>query len=269
MFSAIRRRMTPATVIATLALAFAMSGGAYAGSHFLITSTKQIKPSVLKSLRGKAGPTAPAGPTGPAGAAGAGAVGAQGSPGPKGDNGSPGAPGPKGENGTSVTSTKLPVGSASCKEGGSEFTAAEGKKTTACNGSPWTVGGTLPSGKSETGVWGFIPLAKPSPLNIPLSFPIPLEKALDESHVQVIGEGATGTGGCEGGTEEAPIAKPGYLCIYTLSIESMTAAQWAEVSVGNLETPGFGTGKTGADMFTVSTLPESATARGVWVVTAP
>jgi hypothetical protein len=36
----------------TLALVFAMSGGAYAARRFVITSTKQIKPSVLKSLSG-------------------------------------------------------------------------------------------------------------------------------------------------------------------------------------------------------------------------
>ena len=39
--------------MATLALIFAMSGGAYAASHYLITSTKQIKPSVLGHLKGK------------------------------------------------------------------------------------------------------------------------------------------------------------------------------------------------------------------------
>ena len=55
MFSAIRRRIhfSPATVIATLALVFAMTGGAYAASKFLITSTKQISPKVLKSLRAR------------------------------------------------------------------------------------------------------------------------------------------------------------------------------------------------------------------------
>jgi len=55
MLSALRSRVTYANVTATLALLFAMTGGAYAAKAYLITSTKQIKPSVLKSLQGKAG----------------------------------------------------------------------------------------------------------------------------------------------------------------------------------------------------------------------
>jgi hypothetical protein len=45
-----RRRLTYANVAATLALVFSMSGGALAASHYLIKSTKQISPKVLKSF---------------------------------------------------------------------------------------------------------------------------------------------------------------------------------------------------------------------------
>ncbi len=81
-----RRRLSYANVTATLALVFAMSGGALAANHYLINSTKQIKPSVLKSLKGAAGPAGSAGPAGPAGPAGA--AGAQGTQGPAGAPGS-------------------------------------------------------------------------------------------------------------------------------------------------------------------------------------
>jgi hypothetical protein len=45
-----RRHLTYANVAATLALVFSMSGGALAAKHYLIDSTKQISPKVLKSL---------------------------------------------------------------------------------------------------------------------------------------------------------------------------------------------------------------------------
>jgi hypothetical protein len=65
-----RRRISYANVVATMALVFALgAGSAYAAHklHYLISSTKQIKPSVLKTLHGAKGP---AGVTGPAGAPG-------------------------------------------------------------------------------------------------------------------------------------------------------------------------------------------------------
>jgi hypothetical protein len=86
MFSAIRRHTTYANVAATLALVFAMSGGALAAKHYLINSTKQLSPKVLKALKGHKGTT---GPTGP-----------QGSLGPQGPKGESGPQGPKGDPGT-------------------------------------------------------------------------------------------------------------------------------------------------------------------------
>src|SRR5437763_16587897 len=67
----ITRRPSPAMAVALFALFFAMGGGAYAAKHYLITSTKQISPKVLKALKGKAGKPGAAGATGPAGPAGA------------------------------------------------------------------------------------------------------------------------------------------------------------------------------------------------------
>lgn len=61
-----RQRLTYANVVATLALVISMSGGAIAASHYLITSTSQIKPSVLRAIKGRSGPAGPAGPSGAA-----------------------------------------------------------------------------------------------------------------------------------------------------------------------------------------------------------
>jgi hypothetical protein len=68
-----RRRLTPATAIASVALAFSLTGTGLAASRYLVTSTSQIKPSVLAGLHGARGPRGPiggAGPTGPVGATG-------------------------------------------------------------------------------------------------------------------------------------------------------------------------------------------------------
>jgi hypothetical protein len=45
-----RRHLSYANVTATVALVFAMTGGALAANHYLLTSTKQISPKVLKKL---------------------------------------------------------------------------------------------------------------------------------------------------------------------------------------------------------------------------
>lgn len=204
MFSKIRRHISYTNAILTLALVFAMAGGAYAAKKYVITSTSQISPKVLKSLQGKAGANGTPGAQGPAGAAGpagpagpGGAKGNDGSPGAKGENGAPGAPGDKGANGESVTSKAFSgaktVGSQKCDVGGTEFISAAGT-TLACNGEageagekgkngtpgatgpkgvegePWTTGGVLPSKQSEKGVWSLAGMPVKVSNVAPLSF---------------------------------------------------------------------------------------------------
>lgn len=65
-----RPRLTYANVTATLALFFALTGGAIAARHYLINSTSQISPKVLKKLQGHAGPRGVPGAPGTSGAEG-------------------------------------------------------------------------------------------------------------------------------------------------------------------------------------------------------
>jgi hypothetical protein len=80
-----RRHISYANVTATLALVFAMSGGALAAHHYLISSTKQISPKVLKALKGNTGPKGETGSKGETGARGE--TGGKGETGPKGEPG--------------------------------------------------------------------------------------------------------------------------------------------------------------------------------------
>ncbi len=98
------RRFSYANVAATVALVFAMCGGALAANHYLISSTKQISPKVLKKLKGATGNPGPAGPAGAKGAPGAtGAQGSGGTPGTRGAEGKEGKEGPPGKEGPQGT----------------------------------------------------------------------------------------------------------------------------------------------------------------------
>lgn len=109
----LRGRLTYANVAATLALVLAMSGGALAASHYLINSTSQINPKVLKRLRVVAkGARGALGPTG--------AVGPQGIQGPEGKRGARGEPGVPGFSALSL----LPKGAT---ESGEFSASAPGK----------------------------------------------------------------------------------------------------------------------------------------------
>jgi len=63
------RRISPSTIIASAALFFSLGGVGLAAGRYIITSTSQIKPSVLRHLRGQRGPIGPSGPAGPVGSA--------------------------------------------------------------------------------------------------------------------------------------------------------------------------------------------------------
>jgi hypothetical protein len=179
MLSILRTRFGIPGVISVLALVFAMLGGAYAatdsGSGHATASAKK-GPRGPRGPRGKQGPVGPAGPVGPVGPAGA-----KGDPGTPGANGKEGPEGPEGPEG---------------KEGP--------------EGSPWTAGGTLPSGETETGSWTTSSTANP----ISISFNLPLTAAPTvEFHGEASYEGNPGDN-CPGKNSE-PLAKKGFLCFYS------------------------------------------------------
>jgi hypothetical protein len=278
MLSFARRRFTFANVAMTLALVLAMSGGAFAAGKFLITSTKQISPKVLKSLQGKAGSAGAVGAQGPAGPAG--------SAGPQGPAGPGGAAGAPGADGASVTSAEVSKSSATCgKQGGSEFTSASGK-TTACNGkegkegSPWAAGGTLPSGKTETGTWAFGEQPPETFVNVPISFSIPLAAPLGKGHAHFINKNGmeidpeakevapTQCGSGIGPEVNAsnPQAKPGNLCIYTAQLEKAKANSGLIFDSGSVPFE-LGAGRTGAwEQFVLEGGVQIGI--GTWAVTA-
>jgi hypothetical protein len=104
---------SPAMVVAVLALVVAMGGTAAAATHYLLSSTKQISPKVLKQLKGNKGAT---GNTGAAGAQGpAGAQGATGAQGPQGNQGIQGNQGPRGLQGTGLIASGNSGGSEDCE----------------------------------------------------------------------------------------------------------------------------------------------------------
>lgn len=227
MFSSLRNRFGIPGVISVIALVFAMAGGAFAANDLGSSGGDSKATASAKGKQGPRGKTGKTGKTGPAGPAGP--AGPQGPAGPAGAKGDAGAAGSPGANGTSVVSTTVAVGAATeCnKLGGSKFVA--GASTTfACNGkegSPWTAGGTLPTGKTETGTWGG---SEHGPgFNLyPISITLPLTDAPEA--ILVTGVSATG---CPGVVDGVPTADEGKLCVY------VAAKNLGEG--GGFPTPGF------------------------------
>lgn len=338
MFSQIRKHVTPVNAILTFALVLTMSGGAFAASKYVITSSKQIKPSVLAQLKGKngtngaPGATGPAGPGGPAGPAGKGEKGETGPDGKPGKDGTSGTNGTNGESvtmtaakkgsgagecseggaaftiagktlaacngeegqeGKSVTNAALSKGNANCAEGGTEFKVGTGSPTYACSGkegSPWTAGGTLPPGKTETGTWAAsgIPATNPAfsafgeYINSSISLPIPTNESLEEAKVHIIlfgeGEGepkqaqAITNGECKGnyaapaaGITGAGATATGNLCVFVASPPLVKNVGEISISSASFSSAA---GKTGAVLFVhPETAKEAIFGLGVWAVT--
>lgn len=103
------RRLSYANVTATLALFLAMAGGAYAAKRYLINSTRQISPKVLKQLRGARGPRGETGPLGPIG--------------PQGETGLTGHGGQRGEKGERGVSAVAPLSPGETESGDFEVSA--------------------------------------------------------------------------------------------------------------------------------------------------
>jgi hypothetical protein len=237
MFTRLRRHLgTAGLLVAVVALVAALGGGAVAANSGGGDATasakkkkakkagglnakqkKQVK-AIAKGLvgTGPAGPAGPAGPTGPAGANGSdGARGAAGV-------------GTRGDAGTSVTS-ELEAPGPNCANGGVKYTSSTGDDYV-CNGengnpgaagSPWTAGGTLPAGATETGAWAAVPDATTvlgydsASFNVPLAAPI-----TDPANIHLIGLGDPIPDECNDGTAPAPSAtRPeadsGHFCLWT------------------------------------------------------
>jgi hypothetical protein len=120
MFSTIRRhlRLSPAGVVAVIALVFAMAGGAFAANHSGSGATA--------SAKAKKGPRGPKGATGAAGAQGpAGPAGKDGTNGTNGTTGATGATGQTGATGFSGFTKTLPPKETETGTWGFTSTAAE------------------------------------------------------------------------------------------------------------------------------------------------
>jgi hypothetical protein len=175
---------TAGFIIAIVALVAALGGGAYAASGALSGKQKKEVEKIAKKYAGKPGP---AGATGPAGTAGAtGPAGTAGATGPAGTAGAAGNDGAAGKEG----------------KAGEE-------------GSPWTVGGVLPSGETETGIWGTGEGEAAGSHFFPMSFTLPLLEPLAGAKTVVVKSSEGTAPGCPGLSQSGvPTAEPGMLCVY-------------------------------------------------------
>ena len=250
----LRAHITFTNVIAGLALFFALGGSAYAAKKYLITSTSQIKPSVLAQLKGRAGANGAQGPAGPAGAAGAG--GPQGSAGPQGPAGNAGGQGVKGETGAA---------------GSAGTTGKEGPRGTAGSTGPQGPTGesgftsVLPKGKTEKGLYNYYAndvteLSSGGIVHVPFSFPIPVKGGVTGVFVPSSEAGHNPT--CTGSFPE-PTAPEGVLCVYSTHLSTHEVEPTPQF--GGINEAG---GVLGFETEAAAADPGYINTEGSWAVTA-
>ena len=282
MFQAIRRHLSYANVAATVALVFAVTGGAFAAtghsggpgpasahltaavvrSTFATSAKSKSKPKTgprgpagpkgatgaagPAGAIGTAGPAGPTGATGPAGSGSAGPQGLQGSQGPQGEKGAEGKEGPEGP------------------EGKSGFTK------------------TLPPGETETGTWSMVTtdVSRGGEVSAPISFAIPLKEAgvkafyFTQQETGEIEQGKELQGSKCTGTGADPKAPAGTLCVFTLS-EGLNQLIFFGVTslapghpVGYSPVGAFVTFENRGEEGTYEE-PSKVNVKGSWAVTAP
>jgi hypothetical protein len=291
MFQRVRKHLTPATVLALVALVFAVTGGAFAASgsggsspvkasastgrtaSFVaaVAATKKKKPTSLRGPAGPRGATGATGPAGPAGAAGA-----------KGENGGSGGTGPQGPQG--------PEG----KEGKEGAKGKEGKDgPTGPTGAPWTPNNVLPEKATETGAWALSPEAETGAESgeaamVAISFPIPLAAPLgdggckqseppcqahliNEAGKEVDGEEAAHSKFCTGSAAK-PTAEPGNLCVYVTREEKVGFSEEVGGVLTTAAATAHGVAEEGAAqpgaVLHPYVIEPGGTAWGTWAVTA-
>lgn len=269
---------TAGLAIAIVALVAALAGTAVAASGALTGRQKKEVKKIAKKYAGKPGAPGAAGPAGPAGLPGAagakGESGTNGTDGTDGEDGTDGTNGTDGENGKSVEAFPIPTEQPQCnKQGGVAYEVEEsGEPTEVCNGAdgqPWTAGGTLPEGSTETGMWVIEKEANEF-ARTAISFPIPLATTVGiEIHfINVDGEkesfGAPvgpKPAACPG-TAASPAALPGNVCVYEAG---RTGAPGSGEGVGFF----LATGPETAGSVLAFSLEPGSNANGTFAVTAP
>lgn len=263
---------TAGLIVGVIALVMAMAGGAWAAKGGLTgkqkKEVKSIATTVAKGMVG-AGPPGATGPTGPKGDPGsAGAAGKDGTDGEDGEDGDPGK---------SIELTPVAPGALECEKRGGAILEEEDEPASAievCNGkegSPWTAGGILPPGSTETGSYfdqfdeaeGFAPITFPILLPAPNLTAAKVHFPTEANFVDFDETGGSALG-CKG-TAALPLAPPGHLCVYSSLLKNATFN-----GVRNLGNAAAGSNRSGGLVrFNLGAEPEAARVSGSFAVTAP